>query len=203
MDYSRQRYEEVDIDRLVEFPGNPNIGDEEAVDESMQQNGWYGVVVTREMPGTDELQILGGHTRRRVARERGATTVPAVILSGVDDLAALRILLGDNETARRGRYDNKKLADRIRELPDLKGSGFPSDYLAQLEEFEANRVAAAAEEKEKEAAEKASGPAPGGDFEEEFGILIECESEEEQRELYERLTRDVSLDASRLRVLSI
>lgn len=203
MDYSRQRYEEVDIDRLVEFPGNPNIGDEEIVNESMEQNGWYGVVVTREMPGTADLQILGGHTRRRVARERGAKTVPAVILEGVDDITALRILLGDNETAKRGRYDSKKLADRIRELPDLKGSGFPSDYLAQLEDYEADRVAAAEEAKEaKEEAAKAETPAPAQDFEEEFGILLECDDEESQRAAYEHLT-SIGYEPGRMRVLSI
>lgn len=194
----RQRYEIVDVDRLVEFPGNPNVGDEEAIAESMDTVGWYGVVVTRELPGTDKLQLLAGNHRKKVAMAKGAKQIPAVILEGVDDDMALRIMLGDNETNRRGRYDSKKLADRIRELPDLKGSGFPDDYLAQLEDFERNRAAAAAEKKAAESEPEDAGE----EFVEEFGILLECDDEASQRAAYEHLV-SVGYEAARLRVLSI
>lgn len=60
----------VDPQTLVPYEGNPNIGDVDAVRESLRANGQYRSPVTRVLPdGT--LQVLAGHTTRLAAIAEG------------------------------------------------------------------------------------------------------------------------------------
>lgn len=195
-----QTYEVVridgDHDPLKEHPQNPNIGDDDVVDESVETNGWYGAIIAQKTTG----YILAGNTRYRVAKRNGAAEIP-VIWKDVDDEAALRILLVDNQSARRAEMDEEKLTLLLEGLDSLTGTGF-DDVLHPLER---------AIEEEREGSddegplaippdgdEPSTPSAPGGripvgsavpadKYTPSWGIMVVCTSEEDQEWVHEQI----------------
>ncbi|WP_438028991.1 ParB/RepB/Spo0J family partition protein [Sorangium sp. So ce233] len=118
-DPAAQRYEVVPIDSVREHPENPNEGDEEALDESEQENGFYGACVVQASTGL----ILAGNTRHRIAKRLGHTTIPVIWLD-VDDERALKILLADNGTRQGARTQGRMVAEILKSLPTTAGTGY-------------------------------------------------------------------------------
>lgn len=199
-----QTYDEaLPVDWIFPHPDNPNIGDREALAESIDELGFYGAILVRQLDEY-EYQLLGGEHRWKETKERGGTSIPAFILHDVDDDAALKILLGDNEITRRGRYDHAKLNKVLTGLKSIRGTGFPPDVLQQLAEHEAERKAA-------KAAEETPTTNPGATkdeianaahFDRQYGIVINCADEAEQEGLYNRLV-EIGVDPSTMRAVSI
>lgn len=180
-----QEYELVEVDRLKEHPQNPRRGVEDAIDESIEVNGWYGAVTAQKSTG----YILAGNHRYRVAVRRGAEMVPT-IWRDVDDETALRILLADNRTADLGEYDEELLTELLEGLETLDGTGYG---LAAVE---------AAEEAEK--AERGPGEVPADEvpddkYEPQYGVMVVCLDEADQERIYEKL----SLEGYKLRVVAV
>lgn len=134
-----QATELVRVDTLHQHPDNPNVGDRDAIRESIMEHGFYGTVLVQRAT----RRILYGWHRTDVFRELGGVEVPVTWVD-VDDDRALRIVLADNEIGRRGRYDEMKLLGVLRGLAEddrgLAGSGFAdedlSDLVARLERAE-------------------------------------------------------------------
>lgn len=176
-----QRYEVVvvggqDWSAIKEHPDNPKVGDVDAIDESMDENGWYGAVTVQESTGF----IVAGNHRWRTAIARGAEEVPVIWLD-CDDETALKILLGDNKLADLGVYDEEKLDAALAQLPTLRGTGFG---LAAVQAEEEAADAAADEESEPED----EAPVPDDKYEPSFGVMLVVGTEEAQRTLYETLS---------------
>ncbi len=123
----------VPLDELHDFPGNPNEGDVGAVGESVDEVGFYQVLFVQKSSN----RILAGHTRRDTLRDKGETHAPVVYLD-VDDEAATRILVGDNEIPRRtSRADDSALAALLVDLQQqtergIVGTGWDGSDLDRL-----------------------------------------------------------------------
>lgn len=127
----------VDIDDVQPHPENPNIGDREAIWESIRLNGFNDPI------GVDRKTryIVEGNTRWNVLKAHGATHVPVIWLDFFDEAAALRYLLGHNATNRLGDDDPRALARLLVQLdktPEgLLGTGSGDqqfdDLLARIE----------------------------------------------------------------------
>lgn len=117
---------------LIPHPQNPNRGNVGAISESIDANGFYGVVGFQK----STKRILFGNHRFEAAKLAGATELPALEMD-VDDDSALRIMLVDNRSATFGENDNNMLADILSHLSttsaELSGTGFTSEYLDELE----------------------------------------------------------------------
>lgn len=174
-----QEYEVVDItgdnDVLREHPRNPNKGDEEIIDESIGENGWYGAVVAQKSTG----YILVGNHRYRVAKKRGATHIP-VIWKDVDDDTAVKIMLVDNESAKKGEIDEAILEELLAGLDTLTGTGY--DVISRLE----TKVEEDANPPEDPPADDDldDPPVPEDKYKPEWGVMIMCTSERQQEETY-------------------
>jgi hypothetical protein len=132
-----QRFEDaVPLERLREWPGNPNEGAEEVLGESLDRFGFFGAVYAQESSG----RMIGGNHRLRKARERGAPGLPVIWLD-VDDETAEGMLLIDNEATRRGANDPAKLLAMLRRQSDLTGTGFDARRLEYLARQQAWREA--------------------------------------------------------------
>lgn len=177
------------VEWIQPHPDNPNEGDQKALEESIDELGFYGAILVRQLDEF-EYQILGGEHRWTDTKARGEETIPVLILHDVDDNEALKILLGDNEITRRGSYNHPKLKKILTALPDIRGTGFPADIMAQLEEHEDKR-AATVDANRKDAV-----------FEREYGIVIECPDEETQEKVYNQLL-EIGIDPNTLRAVSI
>lgn len=131
-----QEYDEVEVNRLVPHPQNPNQGDVGAITESMEANGIFGALLVQRPRGNRKRgRILAGNHTWQAARLSGAPTVPVIWLD-VDDERALRIMLADNETARKATNDQTALASLLVSLagtPEgLAGTGHDGDDLDTL-----------------------------------------------------------------------
>ncbi len=183
-DIVAQRYEErVPISTLIPHPMNPNEGDVPFIEKSIRENGWFGAVLVQE----STKHIIAGHHSILAALEAGRTTVP-VFWKDCNDAEALRILLVDNESARRSRNNVDKLDVALHSLAaiddgeGLAGSGFT---LKDLENLEDNAAIEAGEHDH---------------FVDQYGIILECESEADQQRKFEQLT---DLGYENIRVIAV
>lgn len=185
-----QRYEVVPIDCLEPHPENPNSGDLAAIGESISANRFYGATLVRELaPG--RYQILAGEHRWRELREKGSDVIPVIIASTDDEVHAIRILLADNETAKRSTYRPDVLTRVLQQLPSLEGTGFYQEDLEDLARLEDERV------------EPDPGPDEGKDFTREYGIVVTFDDEESQAGFYEWLLENGGLEPHQIRIASI
>lgn len=116
---------------LTEHPENPNVGDVDAITESLDTLGFYGAVLVQESSG----YIIAGNHRTRAAKQRGDTTVPVILLD-VDDDTARRIMLGDNRIAALAHTDDTLLAELLADVAaadlGLSATGYNAADLAAL-----------------------------------------------------------------------
>jgi ParB-like chromosome segregation protein Spo0J len=119
------------VDSLTPHPENPNRGNVGAISESIDANGFYGVVGFQR----STRRIIFGNHRFEAAKQSGAAEIPALDID-VDDDTALRIMLVDNRTATFAENDNEILADILSHLSTtdaaLEGTGFTPEYLDEL-----------------------------------------------------------------------
>lgn len=125
-----------DIEKLRPHPDNPSSGDEDEIVTSIEVNGMYRPVMAQSSTG----YVLAGNTTYAACLNLRALRIPVVWLD-VDDEAALRILLGDNELARLAIVDRALLAPLVNRLLEtelrLLGTGYhesadsiaPEDFL--------------------------------------------------------------------------
>lgn len=164
-------YRLIPVDRLIPHPANFNRGDLDIISESVQFNGFFGAVTVRNHPTEfASWEILAGEHRWRAAVAEGAPEVPCIIVDADDHVLAARILAVDNESAKRSSYDPVKLTDLLGFIGSTEGTAFD---LAALEDFEEERAAAEPVEPEK--------------HEPEYGVIVVCDDEAQQRELYDEL----------------
>lgn len=125
------RYAMVRVDQIQPHPDNPNVGDVDAIGESIESIGFYGVVLVHEPTGN----ILAGEHRWRAAQLVGLAELPAILID-CDEDTARRIMVGDNEFARLGRWDREKLVDVLGQLAasarGLAATAFSAERFAAM-----------------------------------------------------------------------
>src|SRR5215211_1875193 len=77
------------------------------------------------------MEVLCGDRTLLAAREFGWSALDATFVS-VDEEQAKRILLVDNRTSDLAGYDLPALADLLKDLPDLEGTGYDQAELGAL-----------------------------------------------------------------------
>lgn len=125
-----QKIETVPIGTLKHHPKNPRKGDVKSITESIEHNGFYGVVVAQKSTG----YVLAGNHRMMAAKAAGLNSIPVAYVD-VDDATALKILLADNRTNDLATYDNKELAELLADVSNtigLDGTGFDEAFLDGL-----------------------------------------------------------------------
>lgn len=178
----KQRYEDaVPIDTLVEHPDNVRLGDEDIIDASMEEHGFFGAVLVQ----VSTHHIIAGNHRTRVARKRGETTIPVIWLD-VDDDQATRIMLMDNRSNDVAGYDESRLLNLLSDLDmtdrGLVGTGYHSEDIALLQALLAGDAALL------DQLDGDLGRPMLGDV--AFRIVVDCEDEGHQAALIERLTEE-------------
>lgn len=156
---------------IVPYEKNPRkISDEavNAVAESIQEFGFKNPILIDK-----HNVIIAGHTRRLASLKLGLERVPCVV---VDDLTPQQIKalrLADNKTNELAKWDFGELDKELADLLDMDMERFGFD----LENHE--------EEEEDDADMIGSGR--------DFCIIIDCETESDMNETYDRL-RDIGIE---------
>lgn len=120
----------VDIATLSLLPGNPRVGDVDAVAASLAAFGQRKPIVAKR----DGTVVAGNHTLQ-AARQLGWSEI-AVVWVDDDDTTAKAFALADNRTAELGGYDDAALEAMVRDVLE-----FDAELLADIgwagEELEA------------------------------------------------------------------
>jgi hypothetical protein len=125
------KVEVVPVSAIHPHPSNPRRGNVEAIADSIEHNGFYGVIVASRRTGN----IVAGNHRYRAMVEMGETTVPVQYLDITPD-EERRILLADNKTADDAGYDDAALTELLSSLQTtdagLAGTGWGDEELTAL-----------------------------------------------------------------------
>lgn len=117
----------VPIDSLQPYPGNPRRGDVAVLVQSLRHHGQYRPIVVN----TRTREVLAGNHTLQAARELGWTEIAATFVDA-DEATAKQIVLIDNRSNDLATYDFSVLAELLQSLPDLEGTGYDDDALAQV-----------------------------------------------------------------------
>lgn len=120
------------MESVTPAPYNYNNGDVELICESIEQDGMYRPIYAQLATG----HIIGGNHTYMACAALGAKDIPVVFLD-VDDTTAKRLMIKDNEIAKRAKPDTGLLAELLEQIkaaePDV-----PLDSTGVTdEEFEA------------------------------------------------------------------
>lgn len=127
--------ERVSVTALEPYPNNPRKGNVDLIAESLDTYGQYKPITVNRRNG----QILAGNHTYRAALKLGWSEIDAVFVD-VDDTTAAKIVAMDNRTSDLGAYDKQILADLLKNVSDLAGTGYTTeefdDILASIQEQE-------------------------------------------------------------------
>jgi ParB-like chromosome segregation protein Spo0J len=122
----------IPIDRVRPHPENPNIGDRVAIWESICVNGFNDPIAADRSTG----YIVEGNTRWATLKEHGIETIPVIWLDFDTPAAAVRYMIGHNQTNKLAEYDDRLLAtllvDLDKEERALAGTGMGDQMLTDL-----------------------------------------------------------------------
>lgn len=129
----------IDIDLLLPLPGNPRIGNVEAIMSSYEEFGQVKPIVVRPNGDDNTYTVIAGNHQVEAARRLGWTHV-AVVQMNVDDKRAMAFALADNRTVELGYTEPELLHDILQDINDdysvlLDGLGWDDFELAAMEEL--------------------------------------------------------------------
>lgn len=168
--------EELPLESLELFPGNARRGSVAKIRESLQRYGQYRSLVVRAVEGRRVI-LAGNHTFRGM-RAEGWTDARCELIECSDDEAS-RINAADNRLGELPdpdtgeRYDRIALAEQLASFDDdFEGTGWTAADLAALY----------GDEDQDE-----GGDAPEDNLQGGYGVIVECETEQQQARLLEQL----------------
>lgn len=160
--------ERVPVGSLEFYPGNPRRGNVDAIAASLAENEQYAPIVVQR----STRYVLAGNHTLKAAISLGWPEID-VVLVDVDDKRARKILLSSNRIPELGDYDDQALAEVLAALDgDLGGTGwdvYDVDGLADKQ------------------GDDNPGDAPEDDVPAAFGVIVECDTEQQQARLLTRL----------------
>ena len=160
----------VKIDEIIPYENNPR-NNEEAVEPVMKSIKEFGFKVP--MVIDKENIIVTGHTRYKAAKKLEIDKVPCIIADDLSEDQIKAYRLADNKVAEFAEWDFNILNLELNELIDFDMSIFGFDLDIG--------------EEEKKTIERED---LSDEIGETFEVIIECDNENEQQELFEKLTEE-------------
>ncbi|MCL2298520.1 MAG: ParB N-terminal domain-containing protein [Firmicutes bacterium] len=154
---------------LRPYERNPRKNDAAVgpVVESIKQYGFLVPLVI-----TAEHEIIAGHTRYKAAKRLKLKTVPCVVADELNEEQIRAFRLVDNKTAEFAEWDAELLPLELADIAaDLSAFGFELPEPGEPEE------------KEDGGGQKET----SFNYQEQYGVIVMCESEAHQEEVYEAL----------------
>jgi ParB-like chromosome segregation protein Spo0J len=169
-----KKIESVPVGSLEFYPGNPRRGNVAVIASSLAENEQYAPIVVQR---STRCVLAGNHTLK-AAVSLGWPEIDVVFVD-VDDARARKIVLSSNRTGELPdpdtgqRYDDHALAELLASLDgDLDGTGwdvYDIDGLADKLD------------------DDKGGDAPTDDLPATFGVIVECDTEQQQARLLAEL----------------
>ena len=169
--------EQLSVDDLIPYAKNSRTHSAEQVAQiaaSIREFGFTNPVLIDSEGG-----IIAGHGRVHAARKLGMAEVPCIMLDNLTELQKQAYIIADNKLALNAGWDDELL--KI-ELQDLHAQDFDMGLLG----FDAQELS---EAMGLESALDDASPAPdaGINYQEKFAVLVDCNDEAHQRQVFEKL----------------
>ena len=173
-----KKYKMVDrkVSDLIPYVNNSRVHDEEQIIQicsSIKEFGFTNPVLIDESNG-----IIAGHGRLMAAKKLNLKTVPCIVLAGLSEAQKKAYIIADNAIPLNASWDMEKLALEVDALQaedfDLSLLGFKDDFMVSL--FDDPEPVPEQKPNDEE-------------YTEIFNILVECENEAHQQEIYDELTQ--------------
>lgn len=151
------------VSELIPYEKNPRkISDEavNAVAESIQEFGFKNPILIDK-----NNVIIAGHTRRLASLKLGLERVPCVVCDDLTPQQIKALRLADNKTNELADWDIGELDLELADLLDMDMERFGFDINSENEQKETKSI----------------------NLNETYQIIIDCESEEELEEKYEKI----------------
>ncbi len=126
------------------------------------------------------MVIVVGHTRYYAAKKLKLPTVPVHVASDLSPVKAKAYRLADNRIHEEAEWDEELLGLELGELKelefgDLTATGFDTKEIEQYLHLKPADDDGAEEE-------------PESNYKEQYGVIVVCDNEDQQEEVYARLT---------------
>ena len=122
---STERFEKVDIDKLVPYARNARTHSKEQILQlraSLREFGFVNPVIVDK-----DLNLIAGHGRILAAKEEGVQEVPCVFAEHLSEAQKRAYIIADNRLALNAGWDAEMLSV---EISDLQGVDFDISFLA-------------------------------------------------------------------------
>ncbi len=172
--------EYIQTDKLIPYINNPRHNDGEAVDRvaaSIKEYGFKSPIIVDK-----DNVIVAGHTRYKAAKKLDLETVPVIKADDLTPAQVKAFRIADNKVAEYSSWDNDLLSLELEELQELD---FDLD-LTGFEDFELEKLLSEG----KTTKDKTDRKDLSDDVGETFEVIVECESEFEQEEVFYKLTSE-------------
>jgi len=168
---------ELPLKDVVPYARNPrkNQHSTDKVAASIKEFGFRQPIVV-----DSEMVIVAGHTRYYAAKKLKLKTVPVHIASDLSPVKAKAYRIADNRTHEEAEWDEELLGLELGELKemnfgDLTLTGFDTKEIEQYLHLEPSDEI---DEQDDE---------PEDNYKEQYGVIVVCDSEEQQEEVYAKL----------------
>lgn len=131
---STERFEKVDIDKLVPYARNARTHSKEQILQlraSLREFGFVNPVIVDK-----DLNIIAGHGRILAAKEEGVQEVPCVFAEHLSEAQKRAYIIADNRLALNAGWDAEMLSV---EISDLQGVDFDISLLG-FDDAELNKL---------------------------------------------------------------
>ncbi|MTI95441.1 MAG: site-specific DNA-methyltransferase [Firmicutes bacterium] len=135
-----ERFEKVNIDRLVPYVRNARTHSKEQILQlraSLREFGFVNPAIVDK-----DLNVIAGHGRIMAAKEEGITEVPCVFAEHLTEAQKRAYIIADNRLALNAGWDAEMLSV---EIADLQGSDFDINLLG-FDDAELNKLLGSVED---------------------------------------------------------
>ena len=162
----------IPISELKEYESNPRLINDDAIEKvatSIKEFGFKVPIIVDE-----DNVIVAGHTRKLAAQLIGMDEVPVIIADDLTEEQIKAFRLADNKVSEFSEWDFDKLEEEINSI-ESGFTGFTAEDIEKMFGVDDGEE---------------SFDDVGGDLEKTMEVIIECEDEQTQQELYERMIEE-------------
>ena len=177
-----RKYENVKIENLIPYKNNARTHSEEQIVKIVNSIKQFGFINPVLVDG--KLNIISGHGRVLAAEKMKLKEVPCLFIEDLTEEQKRAYIIADNRLALDAGWDEDLLKMELEELKnldiDLSITGFDineiDDILKNIEDME-------------ESEEENGNPNNSFNYQEQYGVIVICQNEEEQEKIYNDLSQ--------------
>jgi ParB-like chromosome segregation protein Spo0J len=163
------------INELKNYENNSRVHSEEQINKLTVSITEFGF--TNPILIDNNNVIIAGHARLAAAKKLGMNKLPCILLAHLTEQQRRALVIADNRLALDADWDLEKLREELNALSD-------NDFNTELLGFDPSEL-----ENMLSINNQIESPDTGINYQEKFSVLVECENENHQKQIYDELIK--------------